>query len=265
MNQIRILLRPKWIAAIVATIAFSLACLFVLAPWQFGKNTATQHRNTVITDPGDAVALDMLQSPAAALTESNEWRAVTVSGHYLADHDVTLRRRSAQGRPAVEVVTPFQTDGGAVLLINRGYLLRDTDQAAAAPAPPTGQLTLAGRLRGAEDTGRFSAPRTDRSEVVAYALDPERLGDAIGLPVAPFAIQLIADQPGGLNAIALPEPDAGPYLLYGVQWIVFGLLAPLALGYAVLSEARRRPPSRRVGGRSAAPAATVRLAPKECL
>jgi hypothetical protein len=40
--------------------------------------------------------------------------------------------------------------------------------------------------------------------------------------------------------IGLPRLDAGPFLSYGIQWILFGVLAPIALGYFVYSEVRAR-------------------------
>src|SRR5699024_1286227 len=62
-------------------------------------------------------------------------------------------------------------------------------------------------------------------------------------------IQLDDDQPGGLGAIPLPNLDSGPYLSYGLQWLTFGIMAPLGAGYFIWSEIRER---RR---RSPAPAA----------
>ena len=38
----------------------------------------------------------------------------------------------------------------------------------------------------------------------------------------------------------LPQLDAGPFLSYGIQWIAFGIVAPLGLGYFVYSEIRMR-------------------------
>ena len=38
----------------------------------------------------------------------------------------------------------------------------------------------------------------------------------------------------------MPHLDAGPYLSYGIKWVLFGVLAPIALGYFVYSEVRAR-------------------------
>ncbi|MEE2035232.1 hypothetical protein Q8814_24520, partial [Rhodococcus sp. CC-R104] len=51
---------------------------------------------------------------------------------------------------------------------------------------------------------------------------------------------LDADQPGGFGTIPLPQLDAGPYLSYGLQWLAFGIMAPLGLGYFLWAELRER-------------------------
>ena len=53
-------------------------------------------------------------------------------------------------------------------------------------------------------------------------------------------LQLVDDQPGGLGVIGLPHLDAGPFLSYGIQWITFGVVAPILLGYFVYAEVRAR-------------------------
>ena len=61
-----------------------------------------------------------------------------------------------------------------------------------------------------------------------------------GVPLAGSYLQLIEDQPGGLGVIGLPHLEAGPFLSYGIQWIAFGIIAPIGLGYFVYSEIRQR-------------------------
>ena len=39
---------------------------------------------------------------------------------------------------------------------------------------------------------------------------------------------------------ALPHLDAGPFLSYGIQWITFGVIAPILLGYFVYAEVQAR-------------------------
>jgi cytochrome oxidase assembly protein ShyY1 len=60
------------------------------------------------------------------------------------------------------------------------------------------------------------------------------------VPLAGSYVQLVENQPGGLGVIALPHLDAGPFLSYGIQWIAFGIVAPILVGYFVYSEIRQR-------------------------
>ena len=43
-----------------------------------------------------------------------------------------------------------------------------------------------------------------------------------------------------LNAMPIPQLDRGNHLSYGYQWIAFGIMAPLGLGYFIWSEIRER-------------------------
>jgi cytochrome oxidase assembly protein ShyY1 len=53
-------------------------------------------------------------------------------------------------------------------------------------------------------------------------------------------VQLVENQPGALGVLPLPHLDAGPFLSYGIQWIAFGIVAPIGLGYFVFAEIRER-------------------------
>jgi cytochrome oxidase assembly protein ShyY1 len=73
-----------------------------------------------------------------------------------------------------------------------------------------------------------------------YSINTGQIAALTGTPLAGSYLQLVADQPGGLGEIPLPHLDAGPFLSYGIQWIVFGIVAPIGVGYFVLAEVRQR-------------------------
>src|SRR5262249_27377169 len=83
--------------------------------------------------------------------------------------------------------------------------------------------------------------RQDGAQQV-YAIDAKQISTLLNVPLAGSYLQLVDDQPGGLGVIPLPHLDAGPFLSYGIQWIAFGIIAPIGLGYFIISEikARRR-------------------------
>ena len=85
-----------------------------------------------------------------------------------------------------------------------------------------------------------------------YSIDTGQVSALTGVPLAGSYLQLVDDQPGGLAALSLPRLDAGPFLSYGIQWIAFGIIAPIGLGYFIRAEIqqRRREKDARRSGRN---------------
>ena len=71
-------------------------------------------------------------------------------------------------------------------------------------------------------------------------IDPPVIGDLLGTDLSPYYLQLAGGQPGSLEPMPVPSTESGPYLSYGLQWMAFGVLAPIGLGYFVWSELRQR-------------------------
>ncbi|WP_206489251.1 SURF1 family protein [Rhodococcus sp. KRD162] len=244
MEKLGFLLRPKWLVLAAVALAFAFLCFSVLAPWQLGKNTSTSARNDLITRSvaADPVPISEVLT-ADGFAADDEWRRVIATGSYVADSDALVRLRSIREKPAYEVITPFVIDGGPTVLVNRGYVL--PVEGTSAPdfaAPPTGEVTLNARVRQAEGTSREPIEEDGRLQV--YNINPEQIGTAVGVDAIDGYLQLDADQPGGLGLIDLPQTDAGPYLSYGLQWLAFGIMAPLGLAYFVRAELRERRASR---------------------
>ncbi|MFT3661909.1 MAG: SURF1 family cytochrome oxidase biogenesis protein [Gordonia sp. (in: high G+C Gram-positive bacteria)] len=243
MQLLRTFLKPGWLLTTVLVIMFAAACFLVLAPWQLGKNADTEHRNTLIRTAVDtpAVPLDELVPPGAALKADDEWREITVTGRYLADKQVLLRLRSVEERPAVQALTPFQVAGSdRVILIDRGYFRPEVDGSVVSPGSPAEQVTVSARLRRSEGTSPGKEPRVEEGRLTAYTIDTAQLSTASGVALAPFYVQLVDGQPGVLSPMALPRLETGPYLSYGLQWLAFGIMAPLGVAYFVWSEVKHR-------------------------
>ncbi|MFW0792797.1 SURF1 family cytochrome oxidase biogenesis protein [Gordonia sp. CPCC 205515] len=243
MHVVKAFLRPGWIVLGVVVVAFAAMCFYVLAPWQLGKNTATEHRNELIktatsTDP---VPIDEVAAPGATFDPNTEWREVTVTGRYLPDKQVLVRLRSVDERPAIEVLTPFAVDGGPrTVLVDRGYVRPDQNALPAIPAPPTGETTINARIRKSEGTTPGRGAHTEAGAMAVYTIDPAEVTRAEQVGLDPFYLQLSPGQPGALGEIPMPQLDAGPYLSYGLQWLAFGIMAPLGAGYFIYSEIKQR-------------------------
>lgn len=249
VRRLAFLLKPGWLALVVIVVAFAGFCFSTLAPWQLGKNGTTEARNDRIASSfGSApVPWGELVTPGTTPAADTEWRSVTVTGRYLPGDEALARLRSADGGPAYEVLTPLLvTDGpgtGAVVLVDRGYVspVQGTD-VPAYDAAPGGTVTLAARLRQDEVLDPARGVVADPGTVVpqVYQVSSVLVGGLAGTPVSPGYLQLEEGQPGVLGVLPLPQLDAGPYLSYGLQWIAFGVMAPLGLAYFVRAELRER-------------------------
>jgi cytochrome oxidase assembly protein ShyY1 len=237
------LLRPGWIALALVVIAFTYLCFMVLAPWQLGKNTRTSRENHQIdyslnTPP---VPLNTLLPQQDSSAPSAQWRRVTAAGHYLPDVQVLARLRVVEGDPAFEVLAPFVVDGGPTVLVDRGYVRPEQgSHVPPIPRPPEGKVSITARLRDSEPTVQGKDPFSSDGVQQVYSINPAQVSALTGVPLAGSYLQLVENQPGGLGVIGIPHLDAGPFLSYGIQWISFGILAPIGLGYFVYSELRVR-------------------------
>ncbi|GAB3128060.1 SURF1 family protein [Tsukamurella serpentis] len=239
----KVVFQPRWIALAVAALAFTALCWSVLAPWQLGKNSSTSHRNQQIADSVNAepIPAGRLLGGRTEVPKDAEWRRVTLTGQFLVDKQTLARLRNQDGQPAYEVLVPFAADDGATYLIDRGFVRTPTGAVVPDFAPPpSGTVTVQARIRAPEQTDPARGPRTEGGFLQVYAIDPAAIGPAQGIDFAPGYLDLSEDQPGVLDPVPLPMLDAGPYLSYGLQWLTFGIMAPLAIGYFVWSEVRRR-------------------------
>ena len=106
--------------------------------------------------------------------------------------------------------------------------------------PPRGTVTITARLRDSEGPRAGQGPVRQDGVQQVYSINTTQIATLTGVPLAGSYLQLVDDQPGGLGVIALPHLDAGPFLSYGIQWIAFGIVAPILLGYFVYAEIRAR-------------------------
>lgn len=239
----RFLLRPGWLALIAAVLAFVVACYTFLAPWQFGREEQREAQQAAIEQATATPPAPLGEVAPAGITPEVQWRRITATGRYLPDAQGLVRLRVVDGRPAVEVLTPFATTDGRVLLVDRGTVA--TSSGGVTPdvaAPPTGPVELTARLR-LDQTDPEGRVLQEGGFAQLYSVDSRVFATATGVPVEPGWLQLAAGAPGVLAPLPV-EPDASgaPFtnLSYALQWITFGVIALLALGYFIRLEVLQR-------------------------
>jgi cytochrome oxidase assembly protein ShyY1 len=243
MRRLTFLLRPSWLALAVVVVAFTYLCFTVLAPWQLGKNTRTSRENRQIehslTTP--PVPLTQLLPGQHSPVANAQWRRVTATGRYRPDAQVLARLRVVEGAPALEVLAPFVVDGGPTVLVDRGYVRPEQDsRLPPIRPPPTAPVTIIARLRDSEAPAQGKDPIVEGGVRQIYSINTGQVTKLTGVALAEPYLQLVDDQPGGLGVVGLPHLDAGPFLSYGIQWITFGVVAPILLGYFAFAEIRVR-------------------------
>ncbi|MFC8046855.1 SURF1 family protein [Nocardia sp. NPDC057353] len=251
MRRFSFLLRPSWLVLAALVAGFAYLCFTVLAPWQLGKNDSTEHRNQLIADSVRADPVDvgeLLAADSGVQPDAVEWRRVTATGSYLPDSTVLVRLRHLDGAPGYTVLGAFRLDDGRVLLVDRGLVKAvDGSRPPAVPEPPAGSVTLAARVRDSEGVAPDRAPSVQDGFRQVYSIDTGQGAEVLGVSLTSVPtggrggyLQLDEGQAGVFAPSPLPQLDAGPYLSYGLQWLAFGIMAPLGLGYFAYAEIRAR-------------------------
>ncbi len=230
----------------MVVVCFAVLAFDVLSPWQFSRNKEQVEQNAAI-ERSFTIApqpLRKLVAPGAAPTADLEWRQVQLTGHYLPGAEMVARMRTVQGEPAYEVLVPLRLTDGSAVLVDRGYLRpAEGAQVPGYPPPPSGEVTVAGRLRLDEPDPRHREVVVQDGQRQVYEVNSHTVDAATGVRLESGYVQLSDNTPGVLSALPLPQLDSGPFFSYALQWIVFGTMAPLGLGYFIwqeLTEGRRK-------------------------
>jgi surfeit locus 1 family protein len=173
--------------------------------------------------PASAPGPAQWQSISAATAE---YRRVRVTGQFANDRE-TLVQAVTRAGAGYWVLTPFNTDQGFIVLVNRGFVPKDHRQPETRMAGQIeGITTVTGLLRLTEPKGGFlraNDPSTGRwysrdvaailsslglTHAAPYFIDADSTPNAGGLPV------------GGLTVIAFPNN----HLQYAVTWFALALM-----------------------------------------
>ncbi|MFD3910777.1 SURF1 family protein [Streptomyces sp. NPDC058603] len=143
----RFLVTPRWLGINVFVLLAIPVCIF-MGIWQLGRfevRVASHEAAQAAPDPGErpAAALETL----LPVDQETSGRHTTASGRY--EDQFLVPGRELDGKTGSYVLTMLRTDGGKALPVVRGWL----PSGGKAPAPPTGEVTVAGALQASESTG----------------------------------------------------------------------------------------------------------------
>lgn len=224
-------------------LTIALCVLFVrLGEWQWQRGVHRQAEWDAFAHGADAP----IAAAPQALKSLPRFQRISVVGQWDALHQFLLDNRSHAGLPGYEVLTPLRLSGGAVLLVDRGWVpftgsrARLPDITLKDPRP----VALTGRLDNLPAGGLalgHAAPTGDASwpKVTSFPTLAE-LAAALHQPVQPWMLLLdptAADgyvrqwQPPGLSPLR--------HWAYAIQW--WGFAVTLVVIWGIMS-APRQPP-----------------------
>lgn len=213
--------------ALVPTLATIVAvALFVTAGlWQRDR----MHQKMTLRATLDAAAAQPAV-PLPALTDWSTWRfrPVTLTGTFDAAYQILLDNRVRAGRAGYDVVTPLTLTDRRTVLVDRGWVPAGPSRATLPHVPPpTGSVTLAGRVNKAP-APYLELARDTAAGGVWQNLDIARAEQRTGVPLLPIVVEQTAPLGPGDDLVRdRPPPDVGVdvHRSYMVQWFIFAAMA----------------------------------------
>lgn len=269
MSVLRFLLTPRWLGLLAVVIVLGFACV-KLSEWQFHRYQERHDDNAVVRTAiaAPAVPVAQLLSRTAEPSSDTEYRTVTATGRYDADHQVAVLYRTRDGAPGIDVLTPLITRSGTAVLVDRGWMhsAANGNQVQQLPPPAAGTVTVTGRVRIDSDGGTSQVTPSQGS---VRAISASALRPGLPYPVYDGFLDLTTENPASRPAPAKAAPPSlsgGPSFFYGWQWLFFALLFFGFYVYFAWSEyqekvhgripGRRRQPHRPTAAPSGPPALT---------
>lgn len=234
-------LSRRWVGYLALVIVFAIACAG-LSYWQIARRDEARAEIERV-DANWAAAprpvSEVLTSPVE-FNADDKWTPVILTGRYLAGEALLARGRPLDGNAGFEQLVPFELADGSVFIVDRGWIRAGNEQDApdSIPQIPSGDITVVARLKAGEPT----IPGRSAPEGQVATINLATIADVIDRPIYSSAYGLMASEDPAPavrpTAVTKPVADEGPHLSYAFQWIVFGIMAFIGLGWAVRQEYR---------------------------
>jgi surfeit locus 1 family protein len=225
---------------LLPTLAALVFLGITLAAGNWQLNRAQYKRELQVRIDRLAQEAPLVLSGGPVDAERMHGRRVLVTGGFDAAHEIFIDNRTAQGRPAYQVLTPLRIAGSdTAVLIDRGRV-QHTWEAKSLPVVPT--LSASVRIEGvaAPPSGKYlELSRQTVDGKVWQNLDMERYARTVPYTLLPVVVTQLNDTGDGLYRHWV-RPDAGveKHLGYAFQW--FAMAVTIVVIYVVLYAKRRK-------------------------
>lgn len=220
----------KWVLVTLATLV-AVAVTFSLGLWQLNRAAQKQALQAAMErqsakSPLSGAALQAAPDPAVLLHQRAH-----LTGSWVPGHTVFLDNRQMDARVGFFAMTPFRLqDGGAVILVQRGWVARNFERRLQLPeiSTPHGVVEIEGRI--APPPAKLYEPGAPGTGAIRQNLDLVQFRAETRLPLMDITLQQSGAPSEGLLR-DWPAVNVGVDKHYGYAFQWFGLATLLALLY----------------------------------
>lgn len=241
MSLIRHALQPRWLGYFALAVVFAvITSLFGLWQWDRREQAVAEIDRVATNYDLASVPFGDILPAGVSWNDDFRWRSVVIEGRYRSEDTTLVRTRPRIGQVGFEVLIPFDTVDGQVILVNRGWVPsgESDDVPDLVPQAPVGVVSVTGRLFPSEPliAGR-SAPE---GQIATIHLDT--LAQTLDSALEQRAYVALVEEEPAVSPTPLlldrPVADEGPHLSYTFQWFLFGILGFIAWGYLLREDLR---------------------------
>ena len=211
-----------------------------LSNWQWHRLQDRQLANVAIQEQinKEPVAISEILidgGESKTVPDDSQWRTVEMTGTWLQEDQVLVRKKSLESDLGLWVVTPLELADGTVVMINRGWTAA-ANSAIDSPVVaevPLGTIEVLGRLR--DVTERTKPAPTDLPEGQVDRIIPLEIVDSPDT-LSNAYVEMTASRPESMSSeirmLPAPEVTEGAHRSYAIQWIFFEIMT--VIGWIIL-------------------------------
>ena len=217
--------RHLYLAICLGVVVTIVAVL--LGQWQTRRGDMKEALQARWDAAATAMPMDVKSIDDAAAVAAGLPRRVELRGEFLPAATVLVDNRALAGRAGFQVVTPLRVSDALVVLINRGWVVRDVADPSKLPAVDTPRGVIAITGLAVERVPRMlelASPPLPQLPGIWPNLPYDEFERVAGLRVARFVVQQTSESADGLRRTwARPASGVDTHRGYALQW--FGLAA----------------------------------------
>lgn len=209
----------------IITLCFCAACI-ALGYWQLQRAAAKETLAAQAASSRHPLTLEQLLT-----LDQPEGHWLRLRGHFAHQESMLLDNRIHRGQRGYDLLTPFQTQAGRWLLVNRGW-----QPISPQPTLPLidAEVVIQGVTYVAEDNpfaGEAALPTTAKWPLHLVEINTAKLSQRLGHPLLGITLRLDKNQPFAENAPLLRDWQTSNRLTparhraYALQWFLFAAIA----------------------------------------